>query len=141
VRVFEIATGVTTTLTSGVGTESLPAWSPDGSDVAFVRELRGTSDPDGPITGVFSVSVESGEESEVARFEGVTYFELQLSWSHSGERLAILVPSSGKARIFSVGSDGSDQILIATGGFREYTKLGWTEDDKQIVVTSAYTGI
>ena len=56
--VFDVATGRATRLTKGSAVDARPAWSPDGSRIAFVRD-------DGRMLSIAMVNVKSGAESVV----------------------------------------------------------------------------
>ncbi len=57
---FDTTSGVATRLTSGGGVDSRPAWSRDGTRIAFVRD-------DSRTLAVVVRDVESGEEREIDR--------------------------------------------------------------------------
>jgi Tol biopolymer transport system component len=74
-----VAGGTPVRLTSGLGGEEWPAWSPDGNDVAFVREMRDRS-------GIFSVPARGGPERKLLDLRDDRYF--WLGWSPDGRHLA-----------------------------------------------------
>lgn len=57
---LDVATGVATRLTNGAGVDSRPAWSPDGSKLAFVRD-------DSKTLAIIVRDVASGKEVEIDR--------------------------------------------------------------------------
>jgi Tol biopolymer transport system component len=61
------------------GGEEWPAWSPDGSRIAFIREVRGGS-------GIFSVPTSGGPERKLLDLRDDRY--LSLAWSPDGKHLA-----------------------------------------------------
>jgi dipeptidyl aminopeptidase/acylaminoacyl peptidase len=90
---FEIAGRKATQLTSGSNDEYLPAWSPDGSRIAYVTK-RGP-DPDRHMNwDIYVVEArEGGAEKAVTRFEGADNdpsLETRPAWSPDGKRIAYL---------------------------------------------------
>jgi dipeptidyl aminopeptidase/acylaminoacyl peptidase len=90
---FEIAGRKATQLTSGSNDEYLPAWSPDGSRIAYVTK-RGP-DPDRHLNwDIYVVEArEGGAEKAVTRFEGADNdpsLESRPAWSPDGKRIAYL---------------------------------------------------
>ena len=90
---IEIAGKKSTQLTSGGNDEYLPAWSPDGSRIAYVTK-RGP-DPDRHLNwDVYVVEArEGGAEKPVTRFEGADNdpsLESRPAWSPDGKRIAYL---------------------------------------------------
>src|SRR5688572_28331819 len=90
---FEIAGRKATQLTSGRNDEHLPAWSPDGSRIAYVTK-RGP-DPDRHLNwDIYVVEArEGGAEKPVTRFEGADNdpsLESRPAWSPDGKRIAYL---------------------------------------------------
>ncbi|MYC31355.1 MAG: hypothetical protein F4X65_14915 [Chloroflexi bacterium] len=77
-------------LTNNDWHDVLPAWSPDGSRIAFISTRE-----QGPR--LFSISVESGIEHSIASELEVAY--RPLSWSPDGSKLAFLVWESETAWI------------------------------------------
>jgi dipeptidyl aminopeptidase/acylaminoacyl peptidase len=85
--------GKSTQLTSGGNDEYLPAWSPDGSRIAYVTK-RGP-DPDRHLNwDIYVVEArEGGVEKPVTRFEGADNdpsLESRPAWSPDGKRIAYL---------------------------------------------------
>lgn len=80
---FDPRNGVATRLTSGGGMDSRPAWSPDGTRIAFVRD-------DGATLAVIVRDLTSGAEREVERG-----FALDPSFSADGTKLFYSSASAG----------------------------------------------
>jgi eukaryotic-like serine/threonine-protein kinase len=78
-----------TQLTSAEGLEEWPAWSPDGSRLAYVAEVDGYRQP-------FVRAMGSGNERQLSR--QITD-HIQPSWSPDGRRLALVRASSGHSKL------------------------------------------
>jgi molecular chaperone DnaK len=113
------------------GTDADPAWSDDGSQIAFRRRL-----PDGTTTGNFDIFVVPVEESKApnALVKGESD-DQDPSWSPNGRQLVFksnrLTPGgkgAGAARIWVVNSDGSGVRVLWTQGVQgnEQGAPAWT---------------
>ena len=79
----DIATGVVaqiTSNTSGCLRESSPRWSPDGSKIAYYRELY--ADTGGVINAIFVIDAKGGEEQQLTDWDLVAGYP---DWSPDGE--------------------------------------------------------
>ena len=65
-------------LTTNRGVEELPAWSPDGKEIAFVR-------CDSASCGIFALRIEDGRERKIRDLRSDRYFGL--AWSPDGRSL------------------------------------------------------
>lgn len=105
--------GVASRLTSAAGLESLPKFSPDGSQVAFMADYDGGSD-------LYVVGIEGGPPQRVTFHPGR---ETLCDWHPSGDSLLFFSSEeSGIARapkMFRVGTDGAqpEALPIAYGTF------------------------
>jgi dipeptidyl aminopeptidase/acylaminoacyl peptidase len=96
---FEIAGKKATQLTKGASDEHLPAWSPDGSRIAYVTK-RGP-DPDRHLNwDVYVIEARAGaEEKPVTRFQGADNdpsLESRPAWSPDGTRIAYVQQAEDK---------------------------------------------
>ena len=96
---FEVAGKKSTQLTSGGHDEYLPAWSPDGTRIAYVTK-RGP-DPDRHLNwDVYVVEArKGGSEKQVTRFAGADNdpsLESRPAWSPDGKRIAYLQAGEDK---------------------------------------------
>jgi dipeptidyl aminopeptidase/acylaminoacyl peptidase len=97
--VFDIETKKATLLTPGSHDEYLPAWSPDGTRIAYTTRRGG--DPDRHANwDIYVVEArEGGDERQVTRFEGADLdpaWESGMSWSPDGQQIAYLMSGEDK---------------------------------------------
>jgi dipeptidyl aminopeptidase/acylaminoacyl peptidase len=91
---FELATGRSDLLTPGPHDEMLPAWSPDGRQIAYVTKRAG-ADPDRNLNfDLYLIDARAGAaERQLTRFPGADldpYWESRPAWSPDGTRIAYL---------------------------------------------------
>jgi TolB protein len=111
------------------GGEADPTWSPDGSLIAFRRQLD-----DGTKTGNFDIFVAPPDGSRAPKdvvTDGAD--EQDPSWSPDGSELAYKSSrldtgeGHGPVRIWLGNADGSDaRVLWTHGGGTEQTAAAWT---------------
>jgi dipeptidyl aminopeptidase/acylaminoacyl peptidase len=113
--IVDVATGEARQLTRGRTSEESPAWSPDGSRVAFVADRRPGADKTFQ-SDVWVVEVASGRVTRITGGGGV-FFEP--TWLPDGRTLAVLghrfpAGAGSRADIWLFAADGSDDHR--TGG-------------------------
>jgi len=140
--VVDVATGKAELLTPGDHDEDLPAWSPDGTQIAYVTK-RGT-DPDRHLNfDIYLVEPRAGAvERQLTRFEGADLdpsWESRPAWSPDGKRIAYLQGGEDKwvyyapARL-AVVDVASGKENLATDLDRWFAKPRWAKDGRSIYV-------
>jgi TolB protein len=102
-----------------------PAWSPDGTKVAYVSFEKKK-----PV--VFVQSLVTGQRQVLANFKGNNSAP---SWSPDGARLAIVLTYSGNSQVYVINADGTGLRQLSHSSAID-TEPQWTPDGKWIYFTS-----
>ncbi|MCB1917335.1 MAG: Tol-Pal system protein TolB [Rhodocyclaceae bacterium] len=102
-----------------------PAWSPDGSKLAYV-----SFEAKKPVVYIHSLA--TGLRSVVANFKGSNSAP---AWSPDGERLAVVLTKDGQSQLYTVNADGSGVRRIASSSGID-TEPAWSRDGDWIYFTS-----
>ena len=102
---YDLGSGRETRVTSEAGTQTAPAWSPDGTRIVF-QGYRASS---GANDGIFTVDVATGSVIELN--SGVSGMEP--AWSPDGTKIAFANATDGA--IWAMGSDGSRPTRLSDG--------------------------
>jgi dipeptidyl aminopeptidase/acylaminoacyl peptidase len=139
--VFEIAGRKSTQLTTGGHDEYLPAWSPDGSRIAYVTK-RGP-DPDRHLNwDIYVVEARAGgAERQVTRFPGADLdpsWETRPAWSPDGRRIAYLQGGEDQWIYYApwslaVVDVASGKVERPAGVELNHTKPQFTPDGKAVL--------
>ncbi len=110
---FDLASRRAEMLTTGSFDETAPAWSPDGSQIAFVRRHRDTGDVDVfPNSDLFVVDARAGAAPR--RLTNATAEETgPLSWSPDGKQIAFRLGDEVK---YSAYDQASLAVVPIAGG-------------------------
>jgi hypothetical protein len=107
---------------SGLGNvDSFPAWSPNGSRIAFSADFTAT---DGGIE-TMTMDPDGNARTAVTATPGLE--EYKTDWSPDGTRLAVSVTSGGGPRIYTMNADGTLLTFLAEG-----VDPAWSPDGTQI---------
>lgn len=138
---FEIDGRKGTPLTSGQHDEYLPAWSPDGRQIAYVTK-RG-ADPDRHRNwDIYLIEPRAGsEERRLTSYTGTDvdpYWESRLDWSADSRRIAYL--QGGEDRLHEFAPSQLAVIDVATGEARlpaaidrSFTKPRFSPDGRSVL--------
>jgi TolB protein len=102
-----------------------PAWSPDGSRIAYVSFERRK-----PV--IYVHSLVDGSRFVLADFEGANSAP---TWAPDGRQLAITLTRDGVAQIYSVNADGSNLTRLTNSQAID-TEAAWSPDGSTILFTS-----
>lgn len=115
-------------LTSDAGSESATAFSPDGSEVAFVRRREGGEQ-------VVAIDVETGKERLLFTAEkvGNDIYDGPV-WSPDGKLLAVLAEASDGRGIYVVKADGTGARRVVASVYK-ITGIQWETANRLYFVT------
>lgn len=102
-----------------------PAWSPDGSKIAYVSFEKKK-----PI--IFVQSLTTGQRLTLANFKGNNSAP---SWSPDGRKLAIVLTHSANSQIYTINADGTGLKQLTKSSTID-TEPEWSPDGKWIYFTS-----
>ena len=116
-------TGAPTRLTYNAEEERAPAWSPDGTRIAFMCR-RGLPAP-GAVLQTFEICVMNADGSGQVQLTSNTVNELTPSWSPEGQQIAFHRLVSGRFQIWLMNADGTGLAqLTNTVGINAFANWG-----------------
>ena len=111
-------------LTSNQAGDYSPAWSPDGSRIAFVSERDGNAD----------IYVMNADGSAPTRLTSNAWRDTRPAWSPDGSRIAF-VSGDERTDIYVIDADGSGQVKL-TDSFATDQDPAWSPDGTRIAFVS-----
>ncbi len=96
--------GTSTLLTSNAVADSNPAWSPDGTHLAFTSVRDGNNE----------IYLMNADGSDVRRLTNSVYADYQPTWSSDGTRIAFVSERDGNPEIYVMSADGSNPVRLTS---------------------------
>ncbi|MEX2131037.1 MAG: Tol-Pal system beta propeller repeat protein TolB [Pseudohongiellaceae bacterium] len=106
-----------------------PAWSPDGTQVAYVSFET-------DLPRIYIQTVASGERRQITNYPNINSSPV---WSPDGSKLAMVLSKDGSPDIY-VQDLASNQLTRVTDHPAIETEPSWTTDGRSLVFTSDRTG-
>jgi len=106
-----------------------PAWSPDGSEIAYVSFESGQAE-------IFTHNIRTGVRKSRSKFPGLNGSP---AWSPDGKKLAITLSKDGNPDIYILNLT-NNKLLRITNHWSIDTEAVWMPDGKAIIYTSSRTG-
>jgi Ca-activated chloride channel family protein len=116
-------------LTHEEAIDVLPAWSPDGDTLAFVRSHSLNAQ-------IHLLSLETGQVSHLTDGESI---EIWPSWSPDGSQIAFSSDREGGEEIFLINRDGTGLLQLTDNMDIDMTPI-WSPNGKHILFTSDRDG-
>ena len=117
-----------------------PAWSPDSSQIAFIRYLAAerAGDPASP-SGLWLIDVVTGEETLLVEMAG-SLAEVQVPvWSPDGRWLAYNAPGLADMDIWVVSVEGGEPISVGNLP-GEDANISWSPSSQELIFTNSTDG-
>ncbi|TFH72517.1 Tol-Pal system protein TolB [Gammaproteobacteria bacterium LSUCC0112] len=106
-----------------------PAWSPDGSQIAYVSFET-------DLPRIYIQDLASGQRRQVTNFPGINSSPV---WSPDGSKLAMVLSKDGSPDIYVLDL-ATDQLRQLTDHPRAETEPAWSRDSRSVIFTSDRTG-
>jgi hypothetical protein len=100
-----------------------PTFSPDGTQIAYLSESGQAG-----REHVWVANADGTDAHEILTDETLDIGMSKLTWSPSGDRIAMENQQEGHVAIYTFAPDGSDFTMVITGGFNH----SWSPDGTQI---------
>ena len=119
--------------------DKLPRWSPDGKQIAFVKEKRWAPVQKTQQVDVFIMNQDGSQLQQITDHPGLN---IQPEWSPDGKYIAFLSSRSGDWNIYKIDLATREitQLTENPGGIT-INLQGWSPDGKQIAYTVSYNTV
>jgi len=106
-------------LTANNASDEDPAWSPDGTRIAFSTDRDGNRE----------IYVTDADGSNAVRLTNDAGEDYEPAWSRDGLRIAFVSDRTGDPEIFSINADGSNVLRLTTSDAQEAAP-SWSSDGR-----------
>ena len=118
-----------TQLTTHAASDGEPAWSPDGSRIAFFSDRDGNGE----------IYIMSADGSSQGRLTNNAAYDGRPAWSPDGTRIAFVSDRDGNAEIYVMNVDGSSPLRVTDHPASDGDP-SWSPDGTKITFTSYRDG-
>jgi TolB protein len=119
-----------TQLTTKPGFENYPAWSPDGSKIAFARAAEGSN---------YDIYVMNSDGTGQTQLTSDPAQDDWPAWSPDGTRIAFSSQRDGNSEVYVMNADGSGQTDLTNNPAADDTPA-WSPDGTQIAFATSRDG-
>ena len=112
-------------VTDGLARDTDPAWSPDGTRIAYTSERDGRR----------AIYVVNEDGSDVKRLTPPTWDSFHAAWSPDGTRIAFVSVRDGNPDVYVMNADGSGELRLTNNPTIE-TDPAWSPDGARIAFSS-----
>jgi len=116
-----------TNLTRTEGSDTEPAWSPDGTKIAFVTDRHGITNRE-----IYVMDADGSNQTRLTDDEAIDHSPV---WSPDGAKIAFSSQCTGSDQIFIMNADGSNPVRISDGTASDRFPA-WSPDGTEIAFVS-----
>jgi Tol biopolymer transport system component len=114
-------------VTTGQPDDSYPAWSPDGTRIAFTRYDNGLG-----VQNIWVMKANGSNQQQLTLVNSQNNYKP--AWSPDGQKIAFDSNRSGADQIWVMNADGSHPVNLSNSGVLD-TDPAWSPDGQKIVFT------
>jgi Tol biopolymer transport system component len=116
-------------ITTQLGSDADPAWSPDGSRIAFAAERDGNLE-------IYTMNANGESPVRLTNVPGADY---RPAWSPDGARIAFVTARDGNAEIYVMNADGASPVRLTSNIARDADPT-WSPNGSRIAFSSDRDG-
>ncbi len=120
--VTKVISGGLTNLTNSLADDDLPAWSPDGTKIAFTSNRDGLGD----------IYIMNSDGGNVTRLTYTPARESSSIWSPDASKIVFDSERDGNREIYIMDSDGSNQTRLTFNATSDVGPVSFSPDGKRI---------